>query len=354
MAMFGKNKDLIGLDIGSNSIKIVELKRGKNKFELVNMGIAPLSPDVIVDGALMNSGAIVEAITGLTGNLKIKTKLVATSISGTSVIIKKISLPVMTRQELQENIQWEAEQYIPFDINDVNVDFHILGEAGEEQGKMGVILVAAKKDLVNDYTGVINEAGLTPMCVDIDAFAAGNAFEFNYPDRMNEIIALVNIGASVSNINVIKNGVSTFVRDITSGGNAVTEMIQKNLGIQYEEAEKMKRAGQGDSDEIVPQEVSDIIKQVSQTIAGEVARSLDFYSATNVDDRISKIYLSGGMALTAGLDTVIERTVGYPVEVMNPFNNITLGKKVDAEQLAKIAPELAVAVGLAMRRTNDA
>jgi type IV pilus assembly protein PilM len=318
------------------------------------MGVAPLSPDVIVDGALMNSSAIVDAITGLMAELKIKNKQVATSISGTSVIIKKISLPVMTRQELQENIQWEAEQYIPFDINDVNVDFHILGEAGEEQGKMGVILVAAKKDLVNDYTGVIAEAGLTPLCVDIDAFAAGNSLEWNYPERMNEIIALVNVGASVTNINVIKNGVSTFVRDITSGGNAVTEMIQKNLGIQYEEAEKLKRAGQDGSDEMVPTEVSDIIRQVSQTIASEIARSLDFYSATNIDDRISKIYISGGMALTAGLDSIIERTVGYPVEVMNPMNNITVGKKVDAGELAKLAPALSVAVGLAMRRTNDA
>lgn len=351
--LFGKSKDLIGLDIGSNSIKVVELKRGKNKFELVSMGMATLSPDVIVDGALMNSSAIVESITNLIKDLKIKSKNIATSISGTSVIIKKIALPVMTRQELQENIQWEAEQYIPFDINDVNVDFHILGEAGEEQGKMGVILVAAKKDLVNDYTGVIAESGLVPMCVDVDAFAAGNALEWNYPDRMNEIIALVNIGASVTNINVIKNGVSTFVRDITSGGNAVTEMIQKNLGIQYEEAEKMKRAGQDGGDEIVPQEVSDVIRQVSQTIAGELARSLDFYSATNADDRISKIYISGGMALTAGLDSVIERTVGYPVEVMNPFNNITVGKKVDAAALAKLAPALSVAVGLAMRRTDD-
>jgi type IV pilus assembly protein PilM len=352
--LFGKSKDLVGLDIGSNSIKVVELKRGKNKFELASMGVAPLSPDVIVDGALMNSSAIVDAITGLMAELKIKNKQVATSISGTSVIIKKISLPVMTRQELQENIQWEAEQYIPFDINDVNVDFHILGEAGEEQGKMGVILVAAKKDLVNDYTGVIAEAGLTPLCVDIDAFAAGNSLEWNYPERMNEIIALVNVGASVTNINVIKNGVSTFVRDITSGGNAVTEMIQKNLGIQYEEAEKLKRAGQDGSDEMVPTEVSDIIRQVSQTIASEIARSLDFYSATNIDDRISKIYISGGMALTAGLDSIIERTVGYPVEVMNPMNNITVGKKVDAGELAKLAPALSVAVGLAMRRTNDA
>lgn len=351
--LFRKSKDLLGLDIGSSSIKLVELKRGKNKFELVSMGLTPLAPEVIVDGAIMNSGAIVEAIQGLIQQAKTKNKNVATSISGTSVIIKKISLPVMTRQELQENIKWEAEQYIPFDINDVNVDFHILGETGEEPGKMGVILVASKKDLVNDYSGVIIEAGLTPMCVDVDAFAVGNAFEWNYPDRLNEIIAVVNIGASVTNINVIKHGVSSFVRDITSGGNAVTEMIQKNLGIQYEEAERMKRAGQDGSDELMPQEVSDIIKQVSQSIAGEIARSLDFYSATNADDRISKIFLSGGMALTAGLDSTIERTVGYPVEIMNPFQNIVIGKRVDSDALAKIAPALSVAVGLAMRRSDD-
>ena len=351
--MLGKRKDLLGLDIGSNAIKLVELKRGKNSYELVHMGVSALSPDVIVDGALMNSGAIVDAIAELLQETKTKHKNVATSISGTSVIIKKISLPVMTSQELQENIQWEAEQYIPFDINDVNVDFHILGEEGEEQGKMGVILVAAKKDLVNDYTAVIAESGLVPQCVDVDAFAVGNAFEWNYAERLSEIIALINIGASVSNINVIKNGVSTFVRDITSGGNTVTEMIQKNLGIQYEDAERMKRAGQGDSDEMVPQEVNDIIEQVSQNIASEVARSLDFYSATNADDRISRIYLSGGMALTAGLDTLIERAVGYPVELLNPFQNISVSKKIDADELATIAPSLAVAVGLAMRRMDD-
>ncbi len=351
--MLGKRKDLLGLDIGSSSIKMVELKKRKNAYELVNWGVAPLSPDVIVDGALMNSSAIVDAIQELVLQTKTKNKNVASSVSGTSVIIKKIALPVMTRQELQENIKWEAEQHIPFDINDVNVDFHILGEDGEEAGKMGVILVASKKDLVNDYTGVIAEAGLTPLCVDIDAFAVGNAFELNYPDRLAEVVAVVNIGAGVSNINVIKNGVSSFVRDINTGGNAVTEMIQKNLGIQYEEAERMKRGGDEGSDEIIPQEVNDIVRQISQNLAGEIARSLDFYSATNPDDRITKLYLAGGMALTAGLDTIIERTVGYPVELMNPFNNIALGKNVDPAALAKVAPALAVAVGLAMRRLDE-
>src|SRR5512133_2933609 len=226
-----KSKLAVGLDIGSSSVKLVQLKEKRGGFALQAFGSAPLPPEAIVDGALMNSSAIVEAIQ------KLKVREVAIGVRGHSVIIKKIALPRMTQEELDESIQWEAEQYIPFDVKDVNIDTQILTPEGDAAGQMDVLLVAAKKDMINDYTSVCAEAGLTATVVDVDAFAVQNAFEANYEAMGDDTVVLVNVGAAVSNINVISRGVTTFTRDITMGGNAFTEEIQKQLNISYDEAE---------------------------------------------------------------------------------------------------------------------
>jgi type IV pilus assembly protein PilM len=302
----------------------------------------------------MNSTAVVDAIQELFQAHKIKHKEVATSVSGHSVIIKKINLPQMTPEELEESIQWEAEQYIPFDINDVNIDVQILNTESTQAGQMDVLLVAAKKDMVNDYTSVIMEAGLTPVVVDVDAFAVQNMFEINYEVPRSETVVLINIGAAVTNINVLANGVSTFTRDISIGGGQFTDAIQKALNVSYDEAEALKLGGGQDTDAVVPQEVERVLQTESEAIANEVQRSLDFYAATSADAHLARIFVSGGSAKIPALIKTIERRTSVPVEVVNPFRNIDIsGRGFDADYLKNIAPMAAVSVGLALRGPAD-
>ena len=292
----GKSKLALGLDIGSSSVKLVQLKEKKGGYALTGFGVVPLPPEAMVDGALMNSSAIVEAIQGLVAEQRVKGKDVAIGVRGHSVIIKKIQMPRMTQEELDETIQWEAEQYIPFDVKDVNIDTQILTPEGDAAGQMDVLLVAAKKDMINDFTAVCSEAGLSVSVVDVDAFAVQNAFEANYEAPAGETVVLVNVGAAVSNINVVADGQTTFTRDVTMGGNAFTEEIQKQLNVSYDEAEALKVGGHGESDSVVPQEVERVIQGVAEQLAGEIQRSVDFYAATAADHRISRVYLSGGTA----------------------------------------------------------
>jgi len=298
---------------------------------------------------------VVDCIQELFASQRIKIKDVSTSVSGHSVIIKKINLPQMTPEELEESIQWEAEQYIPFDINDVNIDVQILNTESTQAGQMDVLLVAAKKDMVNDYTEVIASAGLNPVVVDIDAFAVQNQFEINYEVPRSETVVLVNVGASVTNINVLANGVSTFTRDISIGGAQFTDAVQKALNVSYDEAEALKCGGGGaDSDAVVPQEVERVLQTESEAIANEIQRSLDFYAATSADAHIARIFLSGGSAKVPALVKTIEGRTGVPVEIMNPFRNIDLGSgRFDPAYLQNVAPMAAVAVGLALRYPGD-
>jgi type IV pilus assembly protein PilM len=351
-----RKKLALGLDIGSSSVKLAQLRQTKRGYALVSLDTAPLPSEAIVDGALMNSAAIVQAIQDLVSQNKIRTKEVAIGVSGHSVIIKKISLPKMTQDELDESIQWEAEQYIPFDVKDVNIDTQILGDRGDASGQMDVLLVAAKKDMINDYTAIVTEAGLLPVVVDVDAFAVQNMFEANYEMGAGETVVLINAGASVVNINIVSNGASTFTRDITVGGNQFTEEIQKQLNVSYDEAEALKVGGQtgAEMDAVVPQEVERVIQGVAEQMAGEIQRSLDFYAATAADSHIAKVYLSGGTARVPALFKVIEQRVGVPVEILNPFKAIEVdNRRFDPQHIMEIAPSAAVAVGLALRSLGD-
>lgn len=351
--IFFPKKNIIGIDIGSSSVKLLELQETKKGYQLKNVGIGFLPPGTIVDGALNDQGAVTNIIKNLVSNLDIKTKNVATSISGHSVIVKNISLPVMAENELEESIKWEAEQYIPFEIDDVNIDFHIWGENPEDKSQMNVLLVAAKQDIINDYTKVIKEAGLNAVVMDVDSFALENMFEMNYPYNEDEVIALVDIGASILNMNILKNGISVFTRAISIGGNKITAEIQKRKDISYEEAETLKIGGQ--VKEIDYSEIEDIVKEVSLSLATEIQRSMDFFWATFTDEHINKIYLSGGCSKSIELKRLIEdRVSDIPVEVLNPFAGIDCGEKAfDPEYLEYIAPLMAVSVGLALRRTGD-
>jgi type IV pilus assembly protein PilM len=352
---FGR-KSVVGLDIGSHSVKAVEIAiKGKDKgFDLRSLGVAPMPSEAIVQGAFLNSSAIVDAIQEAVQSGRIKSKDVAAAVAGHSVIVKKVSLPAMTREELEDQIQWEAEQYIPFDVNEVNLDFQIL-QTSEGEGQMDVLLVAAKKDLIDDYCQVIAEAGLNPVAIDVAAFAVENAYEINYELEPESVIALVNVGAQVVNINVVQDGIPAFTRDITTGGNQYTEEIQKALSISFEEAERLKIGGDGSqqSQEVVPQEVEHAIRSVTDTVVGEISRSLDFFTATAADRRIGKVLLCGGGSRVSGfLNTFAERT-GFEVELMNPLGRMLPSKGFDTAYLDEIGPSLGVGVGLATRRIDS-
>ena len=346
MKLFAK-KELIGLDIGSSSIKAVELDWGKRTPKLKHFGVIPLPPEAIVDGAFMDSASIVESIRSLIEGLRIKTKQVAVSISGHSVYIKTINVPSMSEVQLEESIKWEAEQQIPFDIEDVNLDFQILDEQGSPD-QMPVLLVAAKKDMINDYTAVIEEAGLQPTIVDVDVFAIENAYNLNFESPEDEVVALVNIGASVMNINILKGGTSAFTRDISIGGRQITEEIQKRLKMTYEEAEALKIRERDAGTQSV--EVDRIIQATAEQLATEVRRSLEFFAASSSGGEIKKIFLSGGCAKIQMLPALIEERISMPVEVFNPFGQIECNPDTfDPDYIKQVAPLAAVGVGLALR-----
>ena len=350
MFLFSKKKEVIGIDIGSSSVKLVQLKDVKGSYQLLNAGIVPLPPEAIVDNAIMDNASIVSAITSLVTSLGVKTKDVACSISGNSVIIRKITLPVMPVEELEDQITWEAEQYIPFDINDVNMDFQILSPDSIDPSKMIVLLVASKREIINDYVTVFNEAGMVLSVVDVDSFAVQNAFEINYDAGTEEVIALINIGASVMNINIIKDGTSLFTRDVQMGGNLYTEEIQKQLSVSSSEAESMKiLAAETNNNELL-----EVLTKVNETIIQEIRRSLDFYNSTASDDRITKVFVSGGSSKGYKFIDSVSEKIDLPVEMINPFAKLKFNEKdFDPEYLQEIGPFMSVTVGLAIRGVGD-
>jgi type IV pilus assembly protein PilM len=350
---FSKSKNLVGLDIGSSAIKMIELKEKKpGNYQLLKIGVEPLSPEAIVDGSIMDSSLVVDTIQRLNAAQNVKNSNFATSLSGHSVIIKKISLPAMSPEELAESIQWEAEQYIPFDINDVSLDYVPLNDAGSGEN-IDVILVAVKKDKITDYTSVIAQVGKNASLVDVDAFAVQNCFEVNHLVDEGRVVALVNIGASVTNVNVMSGGESTFWRDITFGGNQYTDAIQRELNLSFAEAEALKR-GETVGDHTL-QQVIPILNSVSEDFAGELRKTLDFFTATSGADRVDEIVLAGGGSGVMNLETVLRDKFAIPVEVLNPFRNITINEsEFNPEWIAEIAPSMAVAVGLAIRKLGDA
>ncbi len=355
--LFGKSKNLVGLDIGSSSIKAVELQSsgrpGRETYKLKSLGVEPLPPQTIVERDIIDNLQVSEAIKKVFLDHKIKNRDVCTGIAGNSVIVKKFSLAQMTTEELAESIHWEAEQYIPFPIAEVNLDYQALESSrAADQGKMEVLLAAAKKDKISGYTSVISQAGKNTMVVDVDAFAVQNAYEINYEMPINRVVALLNIGASLMNINILYQGVSIFSRDISIGGNNYTDAIQKGLNLSFERAEAAKK---GDSHEgVSPQQVATIMNEVSDDLKNEIQKTFEFFKATSGQEKIDQIMLSGGTAKVIGLADLLADKFNTPVEILNPFRNITFNSKVfDPDYMADISPFSAVAVGLALRKVGD-
>jgi type IV pilus assembly protein PilM len=356
-----KKNQLVGLDIGSHSIKLVEIDHGKKGRVLKNFGVIGLPPEAIVEGAIKEMEVVASAIKTLYKNLKVKNRNVATSISGYSVIVKKITVGRRGATELERSIQDEAEQYIPFDINDVNLDYDVLepestdgqeGEAKKEDAnQMEVMLVAAKKDIVEDYVSLIQLAGLNPVILDVDAFALQNAFEMSASEPEG-FFALVNVGAEELGINAVRKGSSMFTRDSSYGGFQITEGIMSQLKVGYEEAEKIKLGG------MKPGEHQEVLEEIFTSIVSgwvqEIKRALDFLATSYPQESIGKIYLSGGSCRLPGFRRYLEQETEIPVEELNPFANLIVNERLfDPKYLGYMAPQAAVAVGLGLRHIGD-
>ncbi len=345
--MFGgsKQKALVGLDIGSSSIKSVELKGSKTGYELVSFDMEPLAQDTVVDGAIMDAPLVAAGISSIFDRQKIKTKNVATSVSGHSVIVKRVTLPLMTEEELFDRIQTEASQHIPFDIADVNLSHQLL-ETMDSQ--MDVLLVAVKKDKILNHTNVLAQAGKTPMVVDIDAFALQNCFEVNYDPDPGQTVALLNVGASVMNINIVRGGIPLFTRDVSVGGNQYTDALQKELDLSFEDAERLKKGEQIAG--VAEEQRGTILRSVSDILILEIQKTFDFFRATASGENIQRIYVGGGSARVPGLLELLREEFAMPVEELYPFRKIVINPgRHNEDQIREFAPRLAIAVGLALR-----
>ena len=344
---FGKPKGLVGLDIGSSSVKVVELRKKGEGYELVNMGIESLGQDAVVDGAIMDSFTVTTAIENIFTQNKIKMKNVATAVSGHSVIVKKISVNAPTELEVANAIPYEAPQYIPFAMEDVNISYQVLGPATAGPG-FDVMLVAVKRDKILNHTNVLSQSGKSPMVVDIDAFALQNAFEMNYEPTPEKMIALLNIGASLMNINIMRGGVPLFTRDVSVGGNQYTDTLQKELDLSYDDAEKLKQGHEVGT--VTLDQASPHLRSVSEILLLEVQKTFDFFKQTTSAESIQQIYVAGGSARIEGLVDLLKEEFGIPVEIMNPFQRVEVNPtKFPAEQIDNLGPRMSVAVGLALR-----
>ena len=350
--LFNRSKPVVGLDIGSSAVKAIELKKSGRGFKVTAIGVEPVPPDSIVDGAIIDAGAVTDAVRRLLQGPRFKAKDVVASLSGSSVIVKKISLPVMSEADLAESITWEAEQYIPFDIADVNLDYDILTPAAQRQGTMDVLLVAAKKDKIADYTGVVTSVGKRAVVVDVDAFALQNAFETNYTDAAGKVVALINAGASAININLVQDGTSLFTRDVSLGGNAFTEAVQKELGLPFEGAEDAKRGLPVEG--VRPEDVAPVLSAVMENVLLEIEKTFDFFKATASSDRIDRIVLSGGASRIEGFAQALAARFHTQVEMFDPFRQVSIDPaKLGVASAEELAPVAAVAVGLALRKVGD-
>lgn len=342
-----KSKSLIGLDIGSSSVKAIELKKKGQEYELVNLGIEALGQDTVVDGAIMDALSVSQAIEKIFTDNKIKTKDVSTSVSGHSVIVKKITVAATSEEEVANAIEYEAQQHIPFEIADVFKDYQVLGPSAAGGG-FDVMLVAVKRDKILGHTNVLTHSGKAPAIVDIDAFALQNAFEVAYEPPPELMAALLNVGASIMNINIVRSGIPLFTRDVSVGGNQYTDTLQKELDLSFEDAEKLKQGHEVAN--IAPDQVTPHIRSVSEILLLEIQKTFDFFRQTASTENIQHIFVAGGTARIEGLVDLLKEEFNIPVEILNPLQKVTVDpKKFDSAYINEIAPRMTVAVGLALR-----
>ncbi len=350
--MFLKKRNPIGLDIGSGYIKSVQLNDAKEGYELSFISMLRLEQELIVDGIITDKNRLAASIRELLKIAGVRGGDAVIGVSGhSSVIVKKIGMPVMTAEELGLSIKSEAEQYIPFDINDVNIDFEILGAKEDEAGQMDVLLVAAKKNVIADYAEAVDMAGLDPLIVDVDAFALNNMYELNYDSAGKKNVALVNVGASKTNINVLHDGRLVFTRDSAMGSNYHTEVLERELDISREDAERLK---QGKSVAgVSPENAEAAIVAASDEIYTEIYRSFEYFKSSVAEEEVEEVILSGGAALIKKFPEMMAEKLGIKVELADPFKKIKIPEKLGPANIMKTAPMAAVAVGLALRRAGE-
>lgn len=346
--MFGLgSKPIVGLDIGSSAIKLVEAEKKRSGWVVRSFSSVTLPEDTIVDGEIVNQAAVVESIKTLLKEASPRSKLVCTSVAGASVIIKHIAIPKAQEKDIEDQVYWEAEQYIPFDMKDISLDYEVVQEDMGD-GKMDILLVAAKKDFIDKRLGTVREAGLTPEVLDVDALALANVFWENYEMTPDNAVLLVDVGASLTKINIVSQNTTLFTRDVAVGGKNLTQEIQNKLGISFPEAEVLKidacSTGQ------IPEEVVPLVNSISENIALEIRRSLDFYAASPVQLPVTGVYLCGGSSRVPGLSNLLAETLGLSVEYLNPFSKVACsGRQFSEEFVAAISSGAAVPLGLALR-----
>ena len=352
--IFSGTKKLVGLDIGSSSLKLAEIISTSHGHVLNRFLQIPLPKGIIVEGVLADAKGLSLKIKELFRNSGCKGKGIVTSLSGNSVIVKKVTFAQMDESELRDLIRDEAGKYLPFDnMDDVNYDFQILGDNEYNPNQMDVVIVAAKKADVNNYLDAVTSAGLGVTIMDVDSFALETMYEANYEYENNEIVVIINIGASITNINVIKSGMSIFTRDFTMGGNSITEGLLEKYRVSFEDAEKIKVEGIPGSNQD-NSELKSSILELAEPICAEIERSIDYFRSTFGGEYIKHVFLSGGSARIQGLVGNLSQRLNVETELINPLLKVGYNKRnIDAKKLDSIKPIAAVAIGLALRKIGD-
>lgn len=346
LPFLSKNDLVVGVDIGSHAVKVCQLKQADKGYAVIALGSAVLPEGAVDDGTLIEPEIVGKAISTLFSNLKIKSRKVGFSISGYSVIVKKVNLAAMDEKQMEEHIMAEAEQYIPFDIEDVYLDFQRLTPLTEKSDRIDVMLVAAKKEVVDEYLDMLKSIDLQPVLVDVDGFALENTYECSRSKSEN--VALVDIGASKMNINILANGMSVVARDVVVGSRQLTEQIQAALDIDFEEAEGIKLGKIPAAEN--QQDIEEIFSSTCTQWVLEIKKAIDLYHANNQDAPLQRLVLSGGGSKVVGLADFLAHETGLAVELFNPFTQmISNVKKIDADYLNSIGPEMAIATGIAIR-----
>lgn len=350
--LFGKKKSVAGLDIGSSSVKMVELDGKVGNLSLVSLGFENLPDNTIIDGQIMELNTVSDCIRNVCTNNSVSADSVVTGVSGHSVIIKNIVLPPMSQEELEESIDWHAEEHIPYDLADVSLDYQITGNTGDSTQ---VLIAACKRERIDNIRQAVQLAGKQPVVIDVDSFALQNCYEVNYQPSSSDVVTLLNIGASTMNVNIVRGTTSLFSRDITVGGSQFTDVLQRSLGLSYQQAEAVKRGVNTAVEGLEEKAIEPLMNNVTEIVAMEIQKTFDFYRATTEDNHtvVQKILISGGGSKLQGLAHDLSARLELPVEVLDPFRSIKVDtRKFDPDYLSEIMPEMAVAVGLAMRGVN--
>jgi type IV pilus assembly protein PilM len=343
MGLFGRKRTVIGLDIGSGFVKVVEVDHSGDQPEVVRVAMRPLLPDAIVEGEIMDYGLVSDAVLGLFQELGMKSAEVVTAVGGHDVIIKKIEMDRMKESDAREVIKWEAEQHVPFDIKSVELDFQILDPNGDGL-QMDVLLVAAKRELIDNKVGLLQDAGVEPVVIDVDAFALHNAFEHNYPDAQDGIVALVNVGHETTNVSILENGVPILTRDIPFGSRKIREDLQRERGLTAEQAEDVVQARETTAD------LESFVQASADEVAVGIERASAFLMTREDGNSVGRIFLSGGGARIPGMSQTLSQRMNVETQIVNPFERVPV--RQDAAMgfsLDEAAPMLLLPLGLALR-----